>query len=172
MTFFQHAIADIEHLIALYGAVALFVVIYFESFGVPLPGESALIAASLLATRGDLALEHVFAAAFLGGVLGDSTGFLIGHFGGSRLLVRFGPLLKLTPERLAYVEDLASRRGFFMVLGARFVMVLRQLNGLVAGSVGMPWHHFVVANAIGAALWAGAWTLGPYYFADVFHRFF
>ena len=59
-----------------------------------------------------------------------------------------------------------------MVLGARFVVVLRQLNGLVAGSVGMPWHHFVVANTIGAVLWAGLWTLGPYYFADAFRRFF
>jgi membrane protein DedA with SNARE-associated domain len=57
-----------------------------------------------------------------------------------------------------------------MVLGARFVVVLRQLNGIVAGSVGMPWHHFVIANAIGAALWAGLWTLGPYYFADLFRR--
>jgi len=172
MTSFQQAISDIEHLIALYGATALFVVIYFESFGVPLPGESALITASLLATRGDLALYNVFAAAFLGAVLGDSTGFLIGHFGGRRLLVRFGPLIKLTPERLAHVEDLASRRGFLMVLGARFVVVLRQLNGLVAGSVGMPWHHFVFANAIGAVLWAGLWTFGPYYFADAFRRFF
>jgi membrane protein DedA with SNARE-associated domain len=171
MTFFEHATADMEHLIVLYGSVALFLVIYFESFGVPLPGESALIAASLLATRGDLALEHVFVAAFLGGVLGDSTGFLIGRFGGRRLLVRFGPLIKLTPERLAQVENLAAKRGFLMVLCARFVVVLRQLNGLVAGSVGMPWHHFVVANALGAALWAGLWTLGPYYFADVFRRF-
>ncbi len=58
-----------------------------------------------------------------------------------------------------------------MVLGARFVMVLRQLNGLVAGSAGMPWHHFVVANAMGAALWAGLWTLGPFYFTDLFRRF-
>jgi membrane protein DedA with SNARE-associated domain len=171
MTFFQHAAADIEHAIVLYGAVALFVVIFFESFGAPLPGESALIAASLLASRGDLSLGHVFLAAFLGGLLGDSTGFLIGRFGGRKLLVRYGPLVKLTPERLARVERLAQTRGFLMVLGARFVVVLRQLNGLVAGSAGMPWHHFVVANAVGSALWAGLWTLGPYYFTDLFRRF-
>ena len=57
-----------------------------------------------------------------------------------------------------------------MVLTARFVVVLRQLNGLVAGSIGMPWPHFVVANIAGAALWAGLWTFGPYYFTDLFHR--
>jgi membrane protein DedA with SNARE-associated domain len=171
MSFFHQAAADVEHLIMVYGALALFVVIYFESFGVPLPGESALIAASLLATRGDLDLGHVFLAAFLGGVLGDSTGYLIGHVGGRRLLERYGPLVKLTPERLAQVESLAHRRGFLMVLTARFVVVLRQLNGLVAGSVGMPWTHFVAANGLGGALWAGLWTLGPYYFADLFARF-
>jgi membrane protein DedA with SNARE-associated domain len=104
--------------------------------------------------------------------LGDSTGFLIGHFGGRRLLLRWGPLIGLTPARLVEVERIARSRGFFMVLGARFVVVLRQLNGLVAGSVAMPWLHFVVANTLGAALWAGLWTLGPYYFADLFRRLF
>jgi membrane protein DedA with SNARE-associated domain len=172
MSLLHHVVTDVEHFIMLYGAAALFVVIYFESFGVPLPGESALVAASLLATKGDLNLQHVFLAAWLGGVLGDSTGYLLGHFGGRRLLERFGPLVKLTPERLAHIESLAQRRGFFMVLTARFVAVLRQLNGVIAGSVGMPWRHFVVANALGAALWAGLWTFGPYYFADLFHRFF
>ena len=101
MSLFQEALAWIEPAIVHYGAFALFLIIYFESFGVPLPGESALIAAALLATRGDIAIEHVFLAAWIGGVLGDSTGYLIGRFGGRLLLQRFGSLVKLTPERLA-----------------------------------------------------------------------
>jgi membrane protein DedA with SNARE-associated domain len=170
MSILHDALAWIEPAVAAYGAFALFLIIYFESFGVPLPGESSLIAAALLASRGDLAIGHVFLAAWLGGVLGDSTGYLIGHFGGRLLLQRFGSWVKLTPERLARMEDMARRRGFVMVLTARFIVVLRQLNGLVAGSIGMPWTHFVVANILGAALWAGLWTFGPYFFTDLFHR--
>ena len=132
MSIIQQGLAWIEPAVASYGAFALLLIIYFESFGAPLPGESALVAASLLAVRGDLAIEHVFLAAWIGGVLGDSTGYLIGRFGGRLLLQRFGHLVKLTPERLGHFEALARKRGFLMVMTARFVVVLRQLNGLVA----------------------------------------
>jgi len=170
MNLLQQGLAWIEPAIATYGVLALLVVLYFESFGVPLPGESALVAASFLATRGDLDIGHVFLAAWLGAVLGDSTGYLIGRFGGRVLLGKFGHLVKLTPERLSKLEAAARSRGFFMVLSARFIVVLRQLNGLIAGSAGMPWHRFVLANAIGAMLWAGLWSFGPYFFADAFRR--
>ncbi|MGF9762091.1 DedA family protein [Microvirga sp. 0TCS3.31] len=163
--------AWVEPAIAAYGVWILLIILYFESFGVPLPGESALIAAALLAVRGDLEVEHVFLAAWTGAVLGDSTGYLIGRSGGRALLRRYGPMVKLTPERLGHLEDLARSRGFLMVLTARFVVVLRQLNGLIAGAVGMPWRRFVVANGLGAALWAGLWSFGPYLFTDAFRRF-
>ncbi|MBF9235096.1 DedA family protein [Microvirga alba] len=163
--------ASIDAAIAAYGAVALFFIVYFEAFGAPLPGESALIGAALLASRGDLAIEHVFLAAWFGAVLGDSTGYVIGRYGGRRLLQRYGALVKLTPERLTRLEVMARDKGFFMVMIARFVVLLRQLNGLIAGSVGMPWLRFVSANALGAALWAGLWSFGPYFFTDVFRRF-
>ena len=57
-----------------------------------------------------------------------------------------------------------------MVLSARFVAVLRQLNGVLAGSIGMPWHQFAAANIVGAAAWAGLWTFGPYFFTDLFQK--
>jgi membrane protein DedA with SNARE-associated domain len=156
MNILQQSLAWIEPAIGTYGVWALLVVLYFESFGVPLPG--------------DLEIGHVFLAAWLGAVLGDSTGYLIGRFGGRPFLSRFGPWVKLTPERLSRIENLAKTKGFFMVLTARFIVVLRQLNGIVAGSAGMPWHHFVVANALGAVLWAGLWSFGPYLFTDMFKR--
>ena len=170
MSFLQQGLAWIEPAIVTYGVLALLAILYFESFGVPLPGESALIAASLLAVRGDLDIGHVFLAAWVGAVLGDSTGYLIGRFGGRPFLSRFGPWVKLTPERLSKLETVVKTRGFFMVLTARFVVVLRQLNGLIAGMAGMPWHHFVVANALGAMLWAGLWSFGPYFFSETFRR--
>jgi membrane protein DedA with SNARE-associated domain len=167
---FLHSGASfIEPYIQQYGLYAIFVIIYLESLGAPLPGESALVASSLLAMRGDLGVVNLFFVVWIAAVLGDSTGYAIGHFGGRPLLQRYGWLVKLTPQRLAELEQLFRRRGAFIVFGARFVVVLRQLNGLVAGSVGMPWHKFLAANVLGAGLWSAVWSFGPYFFGDLFH---
>jgi membrane protein DedA with SNARE-associated domain len=170
VTIIHDLLAGIEPAIKTCGVFALLLTIYLESLGVPLPGESSLIAAALLAARGDLNIIHVFLAAWFGGVLGDSTGYLIGRFGGRALIQRFGWIVRLTPERLAGLEKVAREKGFLMVLSARFGVLLRQLNGLLAGSIGMPWHRFAVANVIGAAAWAGLWTLAPYFFTDLFQN--
>lgn len=160
----EYAISLLQALVASYGSAVLFVTLYFESFGAPLPGETALVASGVLAATGDLPISAVVAAAWLGAVLGDSTGYVIGRAGGRPLLMRFGPSMGLTPERFGRVADQMRRHGFVLVLIARFVVVLRQLNGLVAGVVQMPLQRFVTANALGAALWVGTWGLGPYLF--------
>jgi membrane protein DedA with SNARE-associated domain len=164
----EHALALIEPWITAYGAIALFAIVYLESFGAPLPGETALIAASLLAVRGDLPIITVVAGAWSGAVLGDSTGYLIGRLCGTPLLLRFGPTIGLTAERFERVAGQVKRFGFVAVLLARFVIVLRQLNGLVAGALSMPLIRFVPANIVGAGLWVGVWALGPYLFGAWF----
>ena len=168
MQFFQDLLPLIDKYVAAYGAVAIFVVVYFESFGAPLPGETGVIAAGLLAARGDISIVAVFLAVYCGAVLGDSTGYLIGRYGGRRLLERFGPYVKLTPERLAAFEARFARQGFYLVMIARFLPVLRQFNGLLAGSMNMPWHTFIVAQMIGALLWTSVYALGPYFFTELF----
>jgi membrane protein DedA with SNARE-associated domain len=167
--FFHDGAALIEPYLRQYGLMALFVTLYLESFGAPLPGESALVGTSLLAAHGDFAIGKVFLAAWTAAVLGDTTGYAIGHFGGRPLLQRYGNYVKLTPARLEYLEGLFSRHGAKIVVVARFVVLLRQLNGLVAGSMGMHWLHFLAANALGAAIWAGVWCFGPYLLGDLFH---
>jgi membrane protein DedA with SNARE-associated domain len=164
----EHALSLLEPWLAAYGAFALFAVIYLECFGLPLPGESALIAASVLAIRGDLSIVAVVAAAWSGAVLGDTTGYVIGRLGGRPLLMRFGPRIGLTAERFARVADQVRRYSFMTVMLARFVVVVRQLNGLVAGTLSMPLTRFVPANVLGAGLWAGTWGLGPYLFGSWF----
>ena len=82
----HHVPALVEHYIAHYGIAALAVIIFFESLGLPLPGESALIAASLAAVHGDLSIAQVAVAGFAGAVAGDSTGYAIGRVGGRSLL--------------------------------------------------------------------------------------
>lgn len=163
----HEGLALIEPYVAAYGVLAVFLIIYLESLGLPLPGESALVAAGVLSARGDLGIAPALLAVFLGAVLGDGTGYWIGRVGGRPLLRRFGPYLKLTPERLDRLERLFRERGAWIVATARFVVVLRQLNGIVAGSVAMPWPRFLLANALGAALWTAAWGGGSYLFADM-----
>lgn len=160
----------IEPYIAAYGSFALFVIIYFESFGAPVPGESLVIAASFAAQQGELPLPALLTAVFLGAVFGDSTGYLIGHFGGRRVLERIAPYIKLTPERLEKFEAQFERYGSGIVITARFFAILRQLNGIMAGTLQMHWLKFVSANIIGAALWTLVWGAGPYYFSGLFKK--
>jgi membrane protein DedA with SNARE-associated domain len=170
MEFLQEFLPLIDKYVAAYGAIAIFVVVYLESFGAPLPGETGVIAAALLAERGDISIVAVFLAVFCGAVLGDSTGYLIGRFGGRRLLEKFGPYVKLTPERLRAFEARFAKQGFYLVMIARFLPVLRQLNGLLAGSMNMPWHRFIAAQMIGALLWTSVYALGPYFFGELFRH--
>ena len=164
----DHALAVVEPWIAAYGVGALFVTIFLESFGAPLPSEGAILVASVLALRGDISIVYVTSAAWCGAVLGDTTGYFIGRLGGRPLLMRFGPHLGLTKARLESLSARVQRHSFTVVLFARFIWLLRQLNGVLAGSLSMPLVRFVPANMIGAALWVGLWAIGPYFFAAQF----
>ncbi len=167
MEFVHDGAAFIEPYIRQYGLHAILVIVYLESLGAPLPGESALATASVLAIRGDFAITNLFLVVWAAAVLGDCTGYAIGHFGGRPLLRRYGWIVKLTDERQRNLEELFERRGPIIVVGARFVVILRQLNGLIAGSVGMHFQRFLIANVVGGLLWAAVWTFGPYFLGGV-----
>jgi membrane protein DedA with SNARE-associated domain len=139
-----------------YLAVAGF--LFFEDFGVPLPGETMLIAASLYAGAGHLNIWLVALVGFLAAVLGDNLGYLIGRKGGRELVEKFGKYLFVTPERLDRAEAFFSKHGGKIVVIARFIEGLRQLNGIIAGTVEMPWRRFLLCNALGAAMWVAVWT--------------
>jgi len=162
--------ALIEPYIVAYGAIAIFFMVYFESLGMPLPGETGVIAAALLAAKGDLSIFTLYPAVLVGAILGDSTGYMIGRLGGRALLRRFGPYIKLTPDKLAQIEDRFRTHGLWLVVIARFIPVLRQLNGLVAGSLALPFHRFLIAQAVGAVLWTSIYCLGPYFFDELFQN--
>jgi membrane protein YqaA with SNARE-associated domain len=121
----HEGLEEIRPYVEAYGVWALFLVLYLESLGAPLPGESALVASAFLASTGELLLTPVVLASFIGAVAGDSTGYMIGRAGGRPLLLKFGPKLGLTPERLQRVERLFERRGVWVVLTARFVVLFR-----------------------------------------------
>jgi len=143
-----------------------------------MPGETMLIAAALLASGHELDIAVVLPVAFTAAVLGDNVGYAIGRFGGRALVLRLGRRLFVTEEKLAKVEGFFSRRGAIIVVVARFIEILRQLNGIAAGIAGMPWRRFLFFNALGAALWAGFWGTFFYQvgrhgeiFASIYRRF-
>jgi membrane protein DedA with SNARE-associated domain len=147
-----------------YGLWAIGLLITLEDFGIPVPGETILIAGAIFAGAGRINVIALGAVAFVAAVIGDNIGFAIGHFGGRALALRFGKYVFLTEERLNKAEAFFDRRGSIVITFARFVEGLRQANGIIAGITGMHWLRFVVFNAIGAALWVGTWiTIG--YFA-------
>jgi len=147
-----------------YGYGIVFVAILLEDFGVPAPGETILISGALVAAKGELSIFLVLLFGWLGAVLGDNIGYAIGRFGGRALVLRYGRYVRVTEKRLARAEGFFRRRGPIVVVVSRFIEVLRQLNGIVAGISNMPWWEFLTFNAIGAFLWVGFWgTL--FYFA-------
>jgi len=156
---FLHTLAPLlDH----WGYLAVGLLIFVEDFGVPSPGETVLIAASVYAGAGRLNIVAVGVIGFAAAVLGDNVGYAIGRFGGRTLVLRFGRYVLLTEERLAKAESFFSRHGGKIVIVARFIEGLRQANGIIAGITRMPWPRFVAFNALGAALWVGTWTAVGY----------
>ena len=160
-----HIAATLEPFVQHYGVFAVSLVLAFESLGAPVPGETLLIFASVLAHRGEMSLPALLFFAWAGSVLGDNIGFLIGKTICRGTITRYGGKIGLTDARISAVEEIFSHYGSATVLFARFFPVLRQLNGIVAGALGMPWWRFLLFNAIGAALWVGAWVFIAIYFS-------
>src|SRR6478752_4280790 len=124
-----------------YGLLAVLFFVLIEDFGIPVPGETILIAASIYAGSGRLNVVAVGVIGFVAAVTGDNIGFAIGHFGGR--------YVRLTEKRLDKAEAFFERHGGWIITVARFIEVLRQVNGLVAGISGMRWRRFLVFNALG-----------------------
>jgi membrane protein DedA with SNARE-associated domain len=159
-------VAGLEHFVRYYGVVAVMVILAFEALGAPLPGESLLIFAAVLAGRGEMSLPALVIFAWAGSVMGDNVGYLIGRSLGRAAVARYGAKVGLTAARYTAVEEVFARYGAATVVFARFVNILRQLNGIVAGTLGMNWWRFLLFNALGAALWVATWVLGAFYLGE------
>jgi membrane protein DedA with SNARE-associated domain len=156
---FLHGVAPI---LDRWGYLAVAGVVGVESFGIPAPGQTIMVAAAIYAGAGRLNVVAVAAIAFLAAVMGDNIGYWIGVRGGRKLALRYGKYVFLTPERLAKAERFFARRGNRIVLVARFIDGIRQFNGVIAGITAMPWRTFLLYNALGAFLWVGWWTTISY----------
>lgn len=156
-------VKDIQPIIDNYGYLAVGGLLLLEDFGIPVPGETVLIAASFFAGFGHLNIFAIALVGFIGAVLGDNIGFAIGRYGGHSLVEKYGRYVLLTPPRIAKAKAFFARNGGKVIIVARFISGLRQANGIIAGLTEMRWQTFLFFNVIGAALWVSFWSAVGYY---------
>jgi membrane protein DedA with SNARE-associated domain len=162
---FERALAKAQPLLERYGYGAAFVAVMAEGIGIPTPGQTLLMAGALDAAEGRLSIVLLLILVIIAATLGNSVGYAIGRWGGRVALDK----LKVNSQRQQHLVDLFKRRGGVVVLLARFLDGLRQLNGIVAGILEMPWWTFTAYNGAGAILWSCAWGLGTYYLGRDIH---
>jgi membrane protein DedA with SNARE-associated domain len=157
------SLLNVDHLIEVAGYPLLFLLVMAESGGVPIPGETALITAAVLASRGKLQIEWVIALAATAAIVGDNIGYLIGRKGGRWLLERPGRFEHQRREVLRTGEPFFKRHGPKAVYFGRFVLGLRVWASWLAGATQMHWRSFVLWNALGGISWATAVGLLAYF---------
>jgi membrane protein DedA with SNARE-associated domain len=163
--------AELRQLLSTYGYWAVLAFVGIESIGIPLPGETMLIAAAIYAGASHhLSIELVIAAAIAGAVIGDNIGFGIGYFGGYRLLLRSGKYVGLHERRVKLARYIFMRHGPKVVFFGRFVSVLRTYAAFLAGTARMPWWRFLAFNAAGGTLWALIYGVGAYLLGQQLNR--
>jgi membrane-associated protein len=161
------AIVDIPpHL----GYAAVFAFVAIETMGIPVPGETALIAAALLAHDGQLDLVPLLAIASAAAILGDNIGFAIGRHGGRRLFERPGPGRAYRLKVLEHGEPFFERHGAKAVFLGRWVSGLRIASAWLAGMNRMSWPKFLFWNALGGVAWACSIGIAVYVAGDVAER--
>jgi phosphatidylglycerol lysyltransferase len=147
---------ELLDLVERFGYLIVFLGVAIESLGVPVPGETVLIVGAVLAAQGHLQAPAVAAVAAAGAIIGDNTGYLIGHRWGRRLISVRGIRRIYDPRRVAVAERFFQRHGWTAVFFGRFIAILRIFAGPLAGMHHMPWTHFLLANAGGAVVWVAA----------------
>jgi membrane protein DedA with SNARE-associated domain len=170
---FERSLARMQPLLERYGYGAAVLATIAEGMGIPTPGQTLLMASALEAAQGRMNIVWLLFLVTTAATLGNSVGYAIGRWGGRMALDK----LRVNPHRQQYLDDLFKRHGGLVILLARFLDGLRQLNGIVAGVMRMPWWTFTAYNVAGAILWTCAWGLGSYYLgrdirviAGFFHR--
>ncbi len=161
----------IGHLIHVYGLLTVATIVGLECIGIPLPGETALLAAAVYAgTKHDLNIVSVIFVAAGAAIVGRMIGYFIGYSFGHWLLLRYGSYVRMTEARIKLGQYLFMRHGGKLIFVAQFIPVWRTFAGFFAGANYMPWRQFIVTNAIGAIAWAVSYGYGAYALGRQFER--
>jgi membrane protein DedA with SNARE-associated domain len=146
--------------------VLLFVLLTLESFGLPVPGETALIACAVLASQGSLQIEIVLLVAIAAAIIGDNLGYWTARKGGRPLLARYRITREYSEKYLPRGERFFAAHGGKTVFIGRFIAVLRVTVAWIAGLSHMHWWRFLLWNAAGGIVWATLVGLISYYLGD------
>jgi membrane protein DedA with SNARE-associated domain len=153
----------IADLIASHGYWIVAAIVALESMGIPVPGETVLVTAAIFAgTTHRLSIGIVIGAAAVGAIVGDNIGYALGRRFGYRLLVRYGPAVRIEAGSIKIGRLLFARHGGSVVFFGRFIAVLRTLSALLAGINGMDWRRFLFFNATGGIVWAASFGVAAY----------
>jgi membrane protein DedA with SNARE-associated domain len=164
--------AELGHLLHTYGYGAVLVIPMLESAGLPLPGETMLLTASVYAaTTGRLNIVGVIVAAAAGAIIGDNLGYLVGREAGRAVVLRYGRWVRLDEHKLKLGERFFARHGSKTVFLARFVAGLRTVGALLAGVSRMMYRRFLLYNAAGGVTWAAAYGTLAYLLGRNFDRY-
>jgi membrane-associated protein len=168
----EHILDLLLHWCEMYGYPVLFAGVFLENTGLPVPGETAVLVAGYLASpaaagpdgRPPFRLEWVMALTVVAAVLGDNLGYWLGRRWARPRLQQGRRFLFLTPRALQRAEGYFHRYGSWTIFFARFITGLRVVGALAAGTAGMRWRRFLVANVCGAVAWAVTMSLLGYFF--------
>jgi membrane protein DedA with SNARE-associated domain len=163
--FLNSLAGPLEH----YGYWAIALLLLLENIGVPvIPGETALIAGAVFAGTGRAGLNVVAVGvvAVAAAAAGAQVGYLIGRFAGRELVLHYGRYVLITPRSLDRAGAIVSRYGGIVVVIARFIVGLREANGIIAGATKMRWVTFGFFNVTGACAWVAAWLSVGYAAGD------
>ena len=153
-------VPHLQHVVATYGYLAVFVIVALESAGIPMPGETVLVTAAIFAASGTLKIYWVIGAAAAGAIIGDNCGYWIGRELGFPLIYRFGHYIRLDEKRLKVGQYLFLKHGGKIIFFGRFVAVLRAFAAFLAGVNRYNWEEFFLYNAAGGIVWASIFGAG------------
>jgi membrane protein DedA with SNARE-associated domain len=153
-------------LIENYGYLIVFFGVVLGTMGIPFPSAAILLASGVLVQQGYLGLEGAIVFGILGAIVGNQIGYWVGYQAGRPFVLKWGRHVKLTPERLEWVEHLFARHGGKAVFAGRFFSVSRVLEALVAGTSRMQWSTFVLYSVLGGAVWATVVVLAGFFFGQ------
>jgi membrane-associated protein len=145
------------------GYPLLFGLVAIETMGIPVPGETAIFTAGILAARDQLQIEVVIAVAAAAAIVGDNIGFALGRRLGRRLLLAPGPLERHRRRVIDVGEPFFERHGPKAVFLGRWITGLRITSAWLAGVNRMSWPTFLFWNALGGICWAASVSLVAYY---------
>jgi membrane protein DedA with SNARE-associated domain len=164
-------VPHLHHVLATYGYLAIFLIVAMESAGIPMPGETVLVTAAILAAQGTLRIYGVVGAAAAGAIIGDNCGYWVGRELGFPLVYRFGRYIRLDERRLKVGQYLFLRHGGKIVFFGRFIAILRAFAAFLAGVNHYNWERFFLFNAAGGIVWATIFGTGGYVLGLAFEHY-